>query len=196
MNIKKIFIFLLILFLGFPCFAETTYAYSVIDNILNRKSIRSFSNKKVEQEKIDLILKSAMAAPSAMNKQPWEIVVVTDNKKLEQIAKYIPNASYSKASQLTIIVCGNTAISEKFWIQDCCAMTENILLAVESLGLGAVWCAVYPFEDKVEKVKKLFNLPENIIPGMILALGYPSEKSKPSDWHFKRKPIEDFIVEL
>lgn len=187
MNIKKTFIFLLILFLGFPCFAETKYTYSAIDNILNRKSIRSFSNKKVEQEKIDLILKSAMAAPSAMNKQPWEIIVVTDNKKLEQIAKDIPNASYSKTSQLTIIVCGNTAISEKFWIQDCCAMTENILLAVEGLGLGAVWCAVYPFEDKVEKVKKLFNLPENIIPLNVIPIGYSAIKEKPKQkYNFKK----------
>ena len=187
MSIKKILIFLLILFLRFPCFAETKYAYSVIDNILNRKSIRSFSNKKVEHEKINLILKSAMAAPSAMNKQPWEILVVTDSKKLEQIAKDIPNASYSKASQLAIIVCGNTDISEKFWLQDCCAMTENILLAVEGLGLGAVWCAVYPFEDKVEKVKKLFNLPENIIPLNVIPIGYSAIKEKPKQKYDSKK---------
>ena len=187
MSIKKILIFLLILFLRFPCFAETKYTHSAIDNILNRKSIRNFSNKKVEQEKINLILKSAMAAPSAMNKQPWEIVVVTDNKKLEQIAKYIPNASYSKASQLTIIVCGNTDISEKFWLQDCCAMTENILLAVEGLGLGAVWCAVYPFEDKVEKVKELFNLPKNIIPLNVIPIGYSAIKEKPKQKYDSKK---------
>lgn len=184
MNIKKIVVFLLFLFLGIPCFADTN---SVINNILNRKSIRKYSDKKIEQEKIDLILKSAMAAPTAMNKQPWELLVVTDKKKLEQIAKDIPNASYSKNSQLVIIVCGDKNINEQFWIQDCSAMTENILLAVEGIGLGAVWCAVYPFEDKVEKVKKLFNLPENIVPLNVIPVGYPAMKENPKQKYNSKK---------
>ena len=80
---------------------------SVVDNILNRKSVRKYSDKKIEQEKIDTILKCAMAAPSAMNKQPWELLVVTDKEILEQVASIVPNASYCRTCQLAIIVCGN-----------------------------------------------------------------------------------------
>ena len=152
---------------------------SAIENILNRKSVRKYSDKKIEQEKIDTILKCAMAAPSAMNKQPWEILVVTDKEKLEKIAEVCQNASYSKNSQVTIIVCGNKVISDKFWEQDCCAVTENILLAAEALGLGAVWCAVYPFDEKIADIKNLFDLPEEIVPLNIIPMGYPLENEKP-----------------
>ena len=152
---------------------------SAIENILNRKSVRKYSDKAVEQDKIDTILKCAMAAPSAMNKQPWEILVVTDKEKLEKIAEIAPNAGYSKNSQVTMIVCGDKTVSEKFWEQDCCAVTENILLAAEALDLGAVWCAVYPFDEKVEAVKQLFNLPENIVPLNIIPMGYPFANEEP-----------------
>ena len=154
-------------------------ADSVIENILNRKSVRKYSDKKVEQEKIDTILKCAMAAPSAMNKQPWELLVVTEQEKLEKLAQIAPNASYSKNAQLAIIVCGDSSVSDKFWIQDCCAVTENILLAAESLGLGAVWCAVYPSEEKVKEIREFFNLPENVIPLNIIPMGYPFTKEGP-----------------
>ena len=153
---KKVFFILLLIF----CCAVSSFCESqiiinkeinpAIDNMLNRKSVRKYSEKKVEQEKIDNILKCAMAAPSAMNKQPWELLVVTDKEILEKLASIAPNASYSRNSQLAIIVCGNKSASEKFWIQDCCAVTENILLAVESLNLGAVWCAVFPDDVKVK----------------------------------------------
>ena len=152
-----------------------------IENILNRKSVRKYSDKEIEQEKIDIILKCAMAAPSAMNKQPWEILVINDKEKLGKIAEILPNASYSKNSQVTIIVCGNKDVSEKFWEQDCSAVSENILLAAESLGLGAVWCAVYPFDEKVEAVKNLFELPENIIPLNVIPMGYPEANEEAKD---------------
>ena len=158
-----------------------------IDNILNRKSVRQYSNKKIEQEKIDLILKCAMAAPSAMNKQPWELLVVTDKEKLEKIAEIAPNASYSKNSQVTIIVCGDKIVSDKFWEQDCSAVTENILLAVESLQLGAVWCAIYPDEVKVQQIQECFSLPENIIPLNVIPIGYPSAKEYPKEKYNSKK---------
>ena len=152
---------------------------SAIENILNRKSVRKYSDKKIEQEKIDTILRCAMAAPSAMNKQPWQLLVITDKEKLGKIAEILPNASYSKNSQLTIVVCGDKNISDKFWDQDCCAVTENILLAAEALDLGAVWCAVYPFDEKVKAVKGLFSLPENVIPLNVIPMGYPFAKEEP-----------------
>lgn len=158
-----------------------------IENILNRKSVRQYSDKKVEQEKIDTILKCAMAAPSGMNKQPWELLVVTDKEKLENIAEIAPNASYSKNSQVAIIVCGDKNISEKFWEQDCCAVTENILLAVEALELGAVWCMVYPSDERIDGIKSLFNLPDNIIPLNIIPIGYPLTNEEPKQKYNPKK---------
>ena len=167
--------------------AEKKKKNAAIENILNRKSVRKYSDKKVEKEKIDTILKCAMAAPSAMNKQPWELLVITDKEKLEKIAEIAPNASYAKNSQVTIIVCGDKNISDKFWEQDCCAVTENILLAAEALDLGAVWCAVYPLDEKVVGIKNLFTLPENIIPLNIIPIGYPFTKEEPKQKYNAKK---------
>ena len=167
--------------------ANSSSANSAIENILNRKSVRKYSDKKVEKEKIDTILRCAMAAPSAMNKQPWQLLVVTDKEKLEKIAKISPNASYAKNSQVTIIVCGDKTISDKFWEQDCCAVTENILLAAEALDLGAVWCAVYPLDEKVLGIKNIFNLPENIVPLNIIPIGYPFTKEEPKQKYDAKK---------
>lgn len=186
----KLFVCFLSLFLlcSIVCYAKSNKTKnSIVDNMLNRKSVRKYSDKKIEQEKIDIILKSAMSAPSAMNKQPWEILVITDKTKLAKIAEIAPNAGYSKDSQVTMIVCGDKNTSEKFWVQDCCAMTENILLAVESLELGAVWCAVYPFEDKIQGLQTLFNLPENIIPLNIIPIGYPLQKETPKQKYDSKK---------
>ncbi len=167
--------------------ADNSAKSSAIDNILSRKSVRKYSDKKIEQEKIDEILKCAMAAPSAMNKQPWEILVVTDKEKLEKIAESCPNAAYSKNSQVTMIVCGDKNVSDKFWEQDCCAVTENILLAAEALGLGAVWCAVYPLDEKVAAVKELFGLPENIVPLNVIPMGYPLTNEEPKQKYNAKK---------
>lgn len=159
----------------------------VVNNILNRKSVRRYSDKKVEQEKIDTILKCAMAAPSAMNKQPWELLVIDNKETMNAVADAVPNAVCIKNASIAIIVCGNKTISEKFWEQDCCAVTENILLAVESLELGAVWCAVYPFEDKVANIQKLFNLPEDIVPLNVIPIGYLSVKEYPKQKYNAKK---------
>ena len=193
MIMKKIFAVFLVIF----CCAASSFCKnvnnievktnSVIDNMLNRKSVRKYSDKKVEQDKIDIILKCAMAAPSAMNKQPWELLVVTDKEILEKLASIAPNASYSRNCQLAIIVCGNKSVSEKFWIQDCCAVTENILLAVESLNLGAVWCAVFPDDVKVQQIQELFSISEDIIPLNIVPIGYPLVKEYPKQKYTDKK---------
>ena len=167
--------------------ADSSSVNPAIENILNRKSVRKYSDKKIEQSRIDTILKCAMAAPSAMNKQPWALLVITDKNKLEKIAELCPNASYAKNSQVTIIVCGDKTVSDKFWEQDCCAVTENILLAAEALELGAVWCAVYPLDEKVMAIKKLFSLPENIVPLNIIPIGYPFAKEEPKQKYDVKK---------
>lgn len=158
-----------------------------IDNIMTRVSVRHYSDKKVEQEKIDTIVKAAMAAPSGMNKQPWEILVVTDEQKLKDIVPVAPNARYSQDAPLVIIVCGDRNLSDALWVQDCCAATENVLLAAHALDLGAVWCMCYPIQEIVSGVQKLFNLPENIVPLSIIPIGYPLEKQQPKQKYDVKK---------
>ncbi len=157
------------------CYADKKSTI-VIDNMLERVSVRQYSDKKVEQDKIDTILKAAMAAPSGMNRQPWEIIVVNDKEKLNAISNATPNARYSKDSQVTFIVCGDTKVSDKLWMQDCCAVTENILLAAQALDLGAVWCMCYPKQENISEIQKIFKLPKNIVPLSIIPVGYPAEK--------------------
>ncbi len=183
---KKIFyVFIALTLCVLSCYADkkedkkNKESKTVIDNILSRVSVRQFTVQKVEQEKINIILKAAMAAPSGMNLQPWEILVVNDKNKLEAVAQAAPNAKYCTDSSLTIIVCGDTKTSEKLWIQDCCAVTENILLAAHSQGLGAVWCMCYPAQDKVADVQKIFNLPKHVIPLSIIPIGYPDRELEP-----------------
>lgn len=158
-----------------------------IDNILTRASVRQYSDKKVEQGKIDIILKAAMAAPSGMNKQPWEMLVVTDKQKLKSVAEVAPNARYSQNAPLVIIVCGDKNVSEKLWMQDCCAVTENVLLAVHALDLGAVWCMAYPSQEIISGIQKLFDLPENVVPLSIIPIGYPLEKQQPKQKYDVKK---------
>lgn len=180
---KKILL-LMLCFFAISAYAQTNES---LENIFSRVSVRNYTNKKVEPEKVDLMLKAAMAAPSAMNRQPWEFIVVTDRKTLDKIAEIAPNAGYTKEAALAFIVCGDTKISDKFWNQDCSAATENLLLAANALELGAVWCAVYPFDEKVKALQELFKLPENIIPLNIIPVGYFEGKVTPKDKYKKEK---------
>ena len=116
----------------------------IYDNIISRTSVRSYTNQPIEQEKIELLLRAAMAAPSACNKQPWHFVVINDRKMLDKIPSFSPYASMVKEAPLAIVVCGDLdkaldGWEQDFWIQDCAAATENILLMAHGLGLGAVW---------------------------------------------------------
>ena len=184
---KKILL-LMLCFFAVSAYAKTNES---LENIFSRTSIRNYTDKKVEQGKIDLMLQAAMAAPSAMNRQPWEFIVVTDKKTLKKLAKIAPNASYAQDSRLAFVICGDTTTSEIFWVQDCSAATENLLLAANSLGLGAVWCAVYPSEEKVKDIKKLLKLPENIIPLNIVPVGYFKGEVTPKDKYNKFKIHDD-----
>jgi nitroreductase len=177
MVMNKIFLAL------FSCLTFFSFAYAedsvVVKNILNRTSVRQYCVQDVEKEKIDIIIKSGMAAPSAVNLQPWEIVLITDRKVLNEIARKHPYASFTKNASIAIVVCGNSEISPDYWVQDCSAVTENILLATESLGLGAVWCGVYPNQDIVSTIQQILKLPKNIIPLNVIPIGYPKGENLP-----------------
>ena len=156
---------------------------SALDNIFARKSVRSYTDEPVSPEQVETILKAAMAAPSGMNMQPWRFVVVTDQKVKDKLAVGF-NKMIAKAP-VVIIVCGKTTnklgAPNKNWTADCAASTENLLLAVEALGLGAVWTACYPYEDRMNPTVEALGLPENVSPYCIVPIGHPAGNDKPKD---------------
>lgn len=161
---------------------ENTDALSCI---MTRTSVRNYKETKVPDDVVEKLLKAGMAAPTAMNKQPWQFVVVTEQKTREAIAKedqYIR----SKEAPLVIIACGDLSKEgegkdKEFWIQDVSAATENILLAAHAEGLGAVWCGIYPMEDRVKAISELLGLPKNVIPLSAICIGYPTADHQPKD---------------
>jgi len=151
--------------------------------IFERRSIRSYTNKEVSDEAVKELLKAAMAAPSAGNQQPWEFIVTRDSQTFQEIMNIHSYAQSLKEAQVAIVVCGDTA-KEKYpgyWVQDCSAATQNILIKAENLGLGAVWLGVHPIDDRVKGVKEIFNLPETVIPLSIISIGYPAQKPEPAN---------------
>lgn len=155
----------------------TTY-----DTILQRRSIRTFTDALISDDIIDKLLKSAMAAPSACNKRPWEFYVIKNadvREQLKQVSKYS-----NMNSSLNIIVAGNDkrSLSKKdndFWIQDCSAAVENILLTATELGIGSCWCGLYPTVTPTKRVRKILNLEEHIIPMALIHLGYSEQTPEP-----------------
>ncbi|MFI3330304.1 MAG: nitroreductase family protein [Rikenellaceae bacterium] len=176
--------------------SQTDKQQSAMDVIMSRSSVRSYTSKKVETEKIDKLLKAAMAAPTAGNKQPWDFIVVNDRATLDEFANIIPGAHMAKKAQTAIVVCGSPTKSllPDYWIQDCSAASENILLAAHALGLGAVWCGAYPNneQNRVEKMSKLLSLPDDVYALSVIVVGYgqgePAVKDKwdPSKVHYNK----------
>ncbi len=154
-----------------------------MDAILGRRSIRRYTAKPVPDTLVTELLRAAMAAPSAGNEQPWHFVVVRDRAVLDAIPKFHPYSAMLKYASVAIVVCGDLS-KEKFkgfWVQDCSAATENLLLAATAKGLGAVWTALHPFEDRVAGMRRLLSLPENIIPLSLVPLGFPEEQPGRAD---------------
>ena len=147
----------------------------LLETILSRRSIRSFTSEPVSDESIQKILEAAMAAPSANNYQPWQFVVITDANLLKQLADAHPYGKMLAQARAGIAVIGEPEISPKYWIQDCSAATENILLAITALRLGGVWLGVYPQEDRVAAIREILKIPPNHIILNIIALGHPAE---------------------
>lgn len=166
--------------------ADTTGGATAIENIMTRVSVRQYTGQPVSEDTLQIILKAAMAAPSAVNKQPWHFVVVNDKAKRDKLGEILQGVGdKTKTAGAVVLVCGDkTRFIEdapEYWVQDCSAATENLLLAVNALKLGAVWCGVYPVQDRVKQVKEMLGLPENIIPLNVVTIGYPTAIENPKD---------------
>lgn len=165
---------------------------AAIENIMTRTSIRQYKDQPVEQEKVDILLKAAMAAPTAVNLQPWHFIVITDKPTIDLLSGRQPTNA-----PLLIAVCGDTDKTTMpdgktklpdFWVEDVSAATENLLLAAHALGLGAVWTGVYPAMERVAEVANVLNCPQNIVPMAVVRIGYPDEAPEPKD-KFKEENI-------
>ena len=150
----------------------------MLDVIYKRRSIRKYQNKPVEEEKLNEVLKAAMYAPSGMNKQPWHFIVCKERKTLDEVQKIHPYSSMLSSAPCCIIVAGDTKMehAKGSYIQDCAAAVENLLLAACALELGTCWLGIYPDKTRQGQFKKLFNMPSDIEPLCVVALGYPDEK--------------------
>lgn len=169
---------------------------SALDVIMTRTSIRSFTGEPVSREQLETILKAGMAAPTAMNGQPWRFVVVTDKAKINEVfASGFRGEMYANAGAV-IVVCGQTTQMRKpfgqpdapeqeqpnmFWFEDCSAAAENILLAAKALGLGAVWTAGYPAQERIAPISAALGIPEKVVPLCIIPVGVPAENPAPKD---------------
>ena len=167
--------------------AKADGAPGLFETITARTSVRKFdSSKPVSDTDIEKILRAGMCAPSAMDRRPWEFIVVRDKAKLAALGSRLPYSRCGNGAQAAIVVCGNLdnglpGRGKEYWIHDCSAATMNILLAAKGLGLGAVWTGVYPGEDRVAVVREVLSIPEGYAPLNVIPLGYPAENPTPKE---------------
>jgi nitroreductase len=153
-----------------------------IQAIMSRRSIRRYTQQEVSEDTVRQLLEAAMSAPSAGNEQPWQFVVVRQRRILEAITSFHQYSQMLKQAALGIVVCGDLSLEVYggFWVQDCSAATQNILIAANALGLGAVWLGFHPFEDRVAGLKRMLSLPEQVIPLSMVSIGWPGEQKSPA----------------
>jgi len=154
-----------------------------LECILKRRSVRKYLKKDVPDKAILDILEAAMAAPSACESDPWEFIVVREKATKDAMAAILPYGKMLGAAPVGLLVCGDMTRAHSgelsYMIQDCSAAIENLLLAASQLGLGACWLGVHPRPDRIEAMKKLFKLPEGVMPLSAIALGHPAERKSP-----------------
>ena len=157
--------------------------------ILSRRSIRKYSNKNIPEEYYELLLKAAMHAPSARNRQPWHFIIISDRHILNRLAVVSPSWKMLETAASAIVVCGdlNLEDSESFIIQDCAAATQNILLAAHESGLGSVWLGVHPREDRLKPLIEILQIPVHVLPVSMVSLGKPDEdREQPDRYNLER----------
>ena len=172
--------------------AEEALVNDTLKTIFSRKSVRSYKSEPVPKEKLELLIRAGMAAPTAVDKRPWEFIVVTDRTVLKQLADALPFAKMADKAAAAIIVGGDVrrqwgGMDSDYWIMDCSTATENILIAAESMGLGAVWTAVYPEDSRIRTVRQTLGIPSHIVPLNLIPLGVPTGREKPKDKYDPKK---------
>ena len=160
---------------------------TVLHNILQRKSVRAYTDRAVSHEQLDTLIRAAMAAPTGRDMRPWHFIVLEGRHQLSPLAEQLPYAKMLAEAQAAVVVCGDMSVTDKEgkpsrnWTFDCSAATENLLLQAEAMGLGAVWTGVYPYDERIEAVKQVLHLPDHLIPLNVIPIGYPKGDPQPKD---------------
>ncbi len=159
----------------------------ILKAIYSRKSVRLYNEDiEVTKQQLEELMRAGMAAPSARNMQPWAFIAITNRSILDLLANGLPYAKMLFKAKAAIVVCGipeksGTDSPEGYWVQDCSAASQNILLAAEAIGLGSVWTGVYPRPERVKVVRDILGIPESVIPLNLLPIGVPVGTEKPKD---------------
>jgi nitroreductase len=165
---------------------QTECGDTALQTIFARKSVRKFKPGKIQKIHVDMAVRAAMAAPTARDTRPWEFIVIDDRKILDELSDKLPYAKMGKDAQYGVVVAGdlnrqNGGKDSDYWIMDCSAAIENLLLAVEYFKLGAVWTAVYPNEDRIKPVRDILKLPKHIMPLAFIPIGIPDGSETPKN---------------
>lgn len=154
-----------------------------MEALFRRRSIRKYTHEEVSDDLIKRLLEAGMAAPSAGNQQPWQFVVIKNKDTLANLTETSPYSKMTKDAGVAILVCGDLGNERHpgFWVQDCSAATQNILIEAEELGLGAVWLGIYPIDGRMAFLKKALRIPEKVFPFALIAIGHPAESKPPAD---------------
>ncbi len=166
--------------------ADEAVMNDTLKTIFARKSVRSYKQEPIAKDRLEMLVRAGMAAPTAVDKRPWEFIVVTDRAVLKQLAEALPYAKMADRASAAILVAGDVkkqwgGPESDYWIMDCSAATQNILLAAESMGLGAVWTAVYPENDRVRAVRRILGIPSHVVPLNLIPVGVPAGPERPKD---------------
>ena len=196
MRIAKYFLLAALLTAAAACAPkQEASAPSALDTIFSRKSVRSYTDQAVTDEQVETLLRAAMAAPTGMNSQPWRFVVVRDQAVKDALLAG-PRGNALAQAPIVFVICGETTMMRKpwgqpdaeavevengMWMLDCSAAAENLLLAAEAMGLGAVWTAGYPYEDRMTPIREALGLPANVSPLCVIPCGYPAGDDQPKD---------------
>lgn len=157
-----------------------------LDFILDRRSIRRFTDQKINKGQIKSILTAAMYAPSAVNMQPWHFVVIDEPALMEKVMEIHPHARMLRSASHAVVICGDELLQhgDGYWVVDCGAATQNLLLAAQTMGLGTCWVGIHPREERKSAFSRLLKLPSHVRPFALVALGYPEEsKARPERFH-------------
>jgi len=188
---------------NYLCYNSFTMPDNFLDVIFTRYSVRHFTGEGIPKKDLETIVKAGMAAPSAVNLQPWSFIIVTERKALDTLNRKLPYARMLAKATAAIVVCGKpdtisplslvtkaiaNVSAQDYWIQDCCAASENILLAAHAMGYGGVWTAVFPGKERIKAVRDVLHIPEHIVPLNVIPLGVPVGDEKPKD-KFKKENL-------